>query len=193
MNFLSHLYLSGTSEGLLLGNYIADSVKGSDYKNYTPEIQQGIILHRHIDTFTDTHPIVEESKKRLRAKYHKYAAVIVDIYYDHFLAKNWSDYSNIPLHDYAQNVYTLIEKNYDTLPLKSQHFTEYMVHYNILEAYSRLEGIERVLKGMASRASFVSNMEHSIHDLEEHYDLFAEEFRLFFPELQQFVNAQIKI
>ncbi len=193
MNFLSHLYLSGTSEGLLLGNFIADSVKGSDYKNYAPEIQQGIILHRQIDTFTDTHLIVEESKKRLREKYHKYAAVIVDIYYDHFLAKNWSNYSNIPLHDYAQNVYRLIEKNKDILPEKSQHFTKYMVHYNILEAYSRLEGIDQVLKGMASRATFVSNMEHSIRELEEHYDLFAEEFRLFFPELQQFVNTQIKI
>ena len=68
-----------------------------------------------------------------------------------------------------------------------------MIHYNILEAYSRLEGIERVLQGMSKRAKFESNMEHAIHDLKEHYDLFENEFKLFFPELQQFVNAEIKI
>ena len=193
MNFLSHLFLSGSSEGLILGNFIADSVKGSAYKNYAPEIQQGIVLHRHIDTFTDSHPIVELSKERLRPVYHKYASVIVDVYYDHFLAANWSDYSAEPLHDYTQRIYALIQKNEAMLPLQSAQFTKYMVHYNILEAYSHLDGIDRVLKGMAKRTTFVSHMEKSVKDLEEHYALFENEFRLFFPELQQFVNGQINI
>jgi acyl carrier protein phosphodiesterase len=193
MNFLSHLYLSGNSEGLIIGNFIADSVKGSDYKNYSPEIQKGILLHRQIDTFTDSHPIVEESKKRLRPKYRKYASVIVDIFYDHFLAVNWKDFSPEELNDYAGKIYLLIQENHAILPPKSSHFTNYMVHYNILEAYSRMEGIEQVLKGMAHRAKFESNMEHAIHELKEHYHLFDKEFKLFFPELQQFVNAQISI
>jgi acyl carrier protein phosphodiesterase len=193
MNFLSHLYLSGNSEGLIIGNFIADSVKGSDYKNYSPEIQKGILLHRQIDTFTDTHLIVEESKQRLRTKYRKYAGVIVDIFYDHFLAANWKDFSDEGLNDYAQKIYSLISKNHPVLPEKSVHFTKYMIHYNILEAYSRLEGIDRVLKGMAQRTKFESNMEHAIHDLKEHYDLFDNEFKRFFPELKQFVNTQISI
>jgi acyl carrier protein phosphodiesterase len=191
MNFLSHLYLSGSSEGLIIGNFIADSVKGSDYKIYPPEIQKGILLHRQIDSYTDTHPIVEESKKRLREKYRKYASVIVDIFYDHFLAINWKDFSEEELNTYAQNIYVLMQQNQALLPLKSLHFTKYMISYNILEAYSRLEGIEQVLKGMAQRAKFESNMEHAIVDLKEHYHLFDNEFKLFFPELKQFVNTQL--
>jgi acyl carrier protein phosphodiesterase len=193
MNFLSHLYLSGNSEGLIIGNFIADSVKGSNYKNYSPEIQSGILLHRQIDTYTDSHLIVEESKKRLRPKYRKYSGVIVDIFYDHFLAANWQDFSKENLNEYAQKIYDLIQKNYNILPLNSIRFSNYMVQYNILEAYSRLEGIEQVLKGMARRAKFESNMEFAIRDLKEHYNLFEKEFRFFFPELQQFVNTQIGI
>ena len=193
MNFLSHLYLSGNSEGLIIGNFIADSVKGNAFLNFSPDIQKGILLHRKIDVFTDTHLIVEQSKKRLRQKYRKYASVIVDIYYDHYLAINWGTYSAVSLNDYTQNVYELIQKNTNQLPFKSQEFTKYMVQYNILSAYAELDGIERVLKGMSRRTTFESNMEHAIHDLKEHYVLFENEFKLFFPELQQFVNTQIEI
>ncbi len=193
MNFLSHLYLSGNSEGLIIGNFIADSVKGNAFLNFSPDIQKGILLHRKIDVFTDTHLIVEQSKKRLRQKYRKYASVIVDIYYDHYLAINWGTYSAVSLNDYTQNMYELIQKNTNQLPFKSQEFTKYMVQYNILSAYAELDGIERVLKGMSRRTTFESNMEHAIHDLKEHYVLFENEFKLFFPELQQFVNTQIKI
>lgn len=191
MNFLSHLYLSGESEGLIIGNFIADSVKGSTFNTFPEEIQKGIILHRKIDTFTDAHPIVEISKNRLRPKYKKYASVIIDIYYDHYLAINWDTYSQTPLKEYTQNVYSLIEKHKHTFPIKSQLFTKYMFEYDILSAYAHLEGIEKVLNGMSRRASFVSNMEHSIHDLKEHYPLFENEFKEFFPELQKFVNTQI--
>jgi acyl carrier protein phosphodiesterase len=191
MNFLAHIFLSGNSEGLIIGNFIADSVKGSDYKNYPPEIQKGILLHRMIDTFTDTHPVVEESKKRLRVKYRKYSSVIVDIYYDHYLAINWNNYSSTKLDHYTQNIYRIIKKNHSLLPEKSAQFAKYMFRYNILEAYSTFGGIEQVLKGMAARAKFESNMEFAIEDLKEHYLLFEKEFIIFFKELQEFVSSQI--
>ncbi|HEY0029804.1 MAG TPA: ACP phosphodiesterase [Bacteroidia bacterium] len=190
MNFLSHLYLSGNSKGLLIGNYIADSVKGSAFHDFPEEIKKGIILHRNIDTFTDTHPIVEESKSRLRQKYKKYAGVIVDVYYDHYLAANWNDYSEISLDEYTKTIYVLIDQHKHTFPLKSQQFTHYMLEHNILSAYARLEGIERVLEGMSRRTTFQSNMEYAIADLKEHYHLFENEFRLFFPELKQFVGSK---
>jgi acyl carrier protein phosphodiesterase len=191
MNFLAHLFLSGNSEGLIIGNFIADSVKGSDYKKYPPEIQKGILLHRMIDTFTDTHPVVEESKKRLRLKYRKYSSVIVDIYYDHYLAINWNNYSNTKLDNYTQNIYKIIQKNHSILPGKSAEFAKYMFRYNILEAYSTFSGIEQVLKGMAGRAKIESNMELAIEDLKEHYTLFEKEFIDFFKELQEFVNSKV--
>jgi acyl carrier protein phosphodiesterase len=193
MNFLSHLYLSGNSEGLIIGNFIADSVKGNAINDFPEEIRKGIILHRKIDTYTDSHPIVEQSKIRLREKYKKYAGVIVDIYYDHYLAINWSDYSTENFHTYTQNIYALIEQNRQHLPPKSAMFTKYMLEHNILSAYAKLEGIEKVLLGMSRRTTFESNMEHAIKDLKEHYNLFENEFRLFFPKLQQFVNLQIQI
>jgi acyl carrier protein phosphodiesterase len=191
MNFLSHIYLSGSSEGLIIGNFIADSVKGSNFNFFSDEVKQGILLHRKIDTFTDTHPVVEESKARLREKYRKYAGVIVDVYYDHFLAKNWNDYSAVSLNTYVQNIYRIIEENRAILPEKSAHFTDYMLRYNILEAYARLSGIEQVLRGMAGRTSFQSNMEFAIHDLKEHYHLFEEEFKRFFPELREYASSEI--
>jgi len=191
MNFLSHIFLSGNSEGLIIGNFIADSVKGTDYKLYSEEIQKGIILHRKIDTFTDAHNIVEQSKQRLRAKYRKYATVIVDIYYDHFLAANFRDYSPVELDVFTEKVYSIIRNNHAVLPEKSVQFTKYMMQHNILFNYSKLEGIEKVLYGMSRRARFVSNMELAIVDLKEHYPLFENEFKSFFPELQEYVRKEI--
>lgn len=189
MNFLAHLYLSGDDEELILGNFIADSVKGKQFLNYPPGVQKGILLHRKIDAFTDTHPIVDLSKERLRGRYRKYASVIVDVYYDHFLAANWKDYSNEELNTYAQNVYHLVQRNHFMLPERSAQFSMYMIRYNILEAYSRLEGIERVLQGMSKRARFESGMEHALEELSEHYIEFEKEFRAYFEELKKYVET----
>lgn len=192
MNFLSHLYLSGDSEGIIIGNFIADAVKGSNFIHFPKEVQKGIILHRKIDSFTDSHHIVELSKERLRNNYKKYASVIVDIYYDHYLAKNWEDYSDIGLQQFTQNIYTLVRQHHSILPEKSAHFAHYMMEYDILYHYSRLEGVQQVFNGMARRASFLSNMEHAVNDLQEHYFLFEEEFKLFFPELKQYIAEEMK-
>jgi acyl carrier protein phosphodiesterase len=88
MNFLAHLYLSGDDKDVMLGNLIADSVKGKDYLAYRPGIQEGILLHRKIDHFTDEHPVVERSKHLLRPKYHKFAGVVTDMFYDPTTGRN---------------------------------------------------------------------------------------------------------
>lgn len=192
MNFLSHLYLSGDSEGIILGNFIADAVKGNSFIHFPEEVQRGILLHRKIDSFTDTHSIVDQSKQRLRGNYKKYASVVVDIYYDHYLAKNWKDYSDIGLEQFTQNIYKLIQNNRSILPEKSAHFAKYMTEYNILFEYSRLEGVQQVFNGMARRTSFSSNMENAVHDLQEYYVLFEKEFRQFFPELKEYIANELK-
>ena len=193
MNFLAHIYLSGNSEGLIIGNYIADAVKGKQLDLFHSEITKGIILHRKIDTYTDTHAIVEKSKARLRPVYRKYASVIIDILYDHYLAANWKNYSDIPLFEYSKNIYGLIKKHEQILPEKSKLFMQYMIKNDILNAYSNLNGIEKVLKGMAQRTSFESNMNLSIKEIKEYYLLFEEEFYQFFPDIQQYVNQEINI
>ncbi len=193
MNFLAHIYLSGNSEGLIIGNYIADGIKGKQFDFFHAEITKGIILHRKIDTYTDTHAIVEKSKARLRPVYRKYASVIIDILYDHYLAANWKNYSDIPLLEYSKNIYGLIKKHEHILPEKSKLFMQYMIKNDILNAYSNLNGIEKVLKGMAQRTSFESNMNLSIKEIKEYYFLFEEEFYQFFPDIQQYVNQEINI
>jgi acyl carrier protein phosphodiesterase len=187
MNYLAHLFLSGEDEELMIGNFIADAVKGRQYKNYSDRVREGILLHRYIDSFTDSHSKVEESKKRLREKYRKYAPIIVDIYYDHFLALHWNKFSQHPLPDYSVHVYRILKNNLNELPLKSVQFLGYMMRNDILCAYATIEGVRQVLEGMAFRASFTSNMEHAAADLQEHYSAFEKEFLEFFPQLQKYV------
>lgn len=183
MNFLAHLYLSGDNPGVMVGNFIADHVVGKHYGNFSPEIIKGIEMHREIDRFTDSHLIVEEGKKRLRPVYHKYAPVIIDIFYDHFLAANWQDYSPVPLKEYSEQCYKIVMDNHIILPEGIKKMMPYMIDYDWLYNYSNLKGIERVLTGMSRRARFKSDMELSIIDLKEDYDLYEEEFKEFFPHI----------
>lgn len=185
MNFLAHLYLSGNSKSLRLGNFIADSVKGSAWLQYPKPIKRGIMLHRAIDDFTDSHPTVSKSKEIFREKYRHYAGVIVDIVYDHYLAKNWSDYSSIPLATYAQNVYREMEEQLDFMPEKAQYMLPFMIRHNWLEAYAQLSGIQQVLRGMANRTRFDSHMDEATQELKANYDSLQSDFEEFFPQLQQ--------
>ena len=107
MNFLAHIYLSFDDDMITLGNFFADHIRGNKFKHFPVQIQRGIQLHREIDTFTDSHPIAKQSSKRLHKNYSHYSRVIVDIYYDHFLAKHWSDYSEVSLKEYVENFYQL--------------------------------------------------------------------------------------
>ncbi|GLU44682.1 acyl carrier protein phosphodiesterase [Allomuricauda sp. NBRC 101325] len=190
MNFLAHIYLSFDDKEITLGNFFADHIRGNKYKHLPERIQKGILLHREIDTFTDAHPTVRQSSKRLHKNYSHYSRVIVDIYYDHFLAKNWGDYSDIPLDEYVENFYALLEDNYEILPMATKRMMPYMMADNWLLNYANLAGIERVLNGMNRRTENKSKMNFAILDLEEHYTDFENEFTSFFKELITFSNQK---
>ncbi len=186
MNHLAHLYLSQTDVNLMVGNFIADRVKGKDYQSYSEGIQKGIEMHRAIDTFTDEHPVVMQSKERLFPIYHKYASVIVDMFYDHILAKHWPDYSPIPLSLFAQNTYKVLQAKITEMPLASQQILHYMSTGDWLTAYATEEGMKRALSGLASRTKFESKMEYATEDLIRDYSLYEDEFVPFFKELIAF-------
>lgn len=183
MNFLAHIYLSGDNELITIGNFIADGIKGNDYKNFSKEFQIGILLHRHIDTFTDAHDTVRLSTKRLHEKYGHYSGVIVDILYDHFLAKNWHQYSDVPLVDYVENFYNSLEEHYDLLPMPIQKMMPYMMSNNWLLSYASIEGISKILEGMNRRTKNRSGMHEAVNELELYYTEFETEFTHFFEEL----------
>ncbi|MEJ8756581.1 ACP phosphodiesterase [Pontibacter sp. H259] len=188
MNYLAHLYLSGNDEELLLGNFIADAVKGNKAALYSPGIARGIKLHRLIDTYTDTHPVVSETKARLREKYKKYAPVVADLYFDHFLAKHFDRFANEPLEAYTQRAYTLINSHLPDLPERVQYFFPYMMEQNWLLGYAQIEGISRALTGLSRRTSFESGMETAGEELKLNYSFYQQEFEVFFPELEQYVT-----
>lgn len=191
MNFLAHIYLSGDNDFIKIGNFMSDGIRGNDYLNFPEEIKRGIILHRHIDTFTDAHPIYRKSKHRLHEKYGHYAGVIMDILYDHFLAKNWKQYSDEPLEDYAAKFYQSLKDNYGVLTEKTKNMMPYMMGRNWLVSYATVAGIEMILFQMDYRTKHRAHMQEAIAELQEFYLEFEEEFTLFFEELRHFVKEKL--
>lgn len=192
MNFLAHIFLSGNDPELMIGNFIGDFVKAGQLAGrYNPKIVMGIELHRAIDEYTDQHLVVQKSKDRLRPKYRHYSGVIVDMYYDHFLSKNWNDYHPDPLQNFADQFYQLMAVNKTALPEEVNHLMPFMTKGNWLVNYGTTEGIHRALSGMSRRTSFDSKMDEAIEDLSKHYILFEKEFREFFPQLWEFSKAWI--
>lgn len=191
MNFLAHIYLSGENDLVTIGNFIADGIKGKDYEKFPSDIQTGILLHRHIDTYTDAHKTVRLSTKRLHEKYGHYSGVIVDILYDHFLAKNWKKYNDTPLNKYVDTFYDSLNEHYDMLPLRIQKMMPYMITDNWLLNYASIEGISRVLGGMNRRTQNRSGMDKAVIELETFYEEFESEFTSFFNELITFSNLKL--
>ena len=190
MNFLAHIYLSGTDKELIIGNFIADSLKGKSYLKYPVGIQRGVVLHRAIDFYTDTHPTVRKSISRLFGTYGHYSGIIVDIIYDHFLASHWEKFSHVALDVFVSGFYELLQSHYPVLPKPVQQFLPYMIKDNWLLSYATLEGIGRILYQMNERTKRRSKMNFAIVELEEHYEDFETEFLSFFEELQIFVQAK---
>lgn len=191
MNFLAHIYLSGDNEMITIGNFIADGIKGKRYQNYPPAIQVGILLHREIDTFTDAHPTVRLSTKRLHKRYGHYSGVIVDILYDHFLAKNWSLYSETPLKIYVDDFYESLRIHSDLLPLRITNMMPYMLADNWLLNYAEIDGIQNVLNGMNRRTKNIAGMDRATDELKEFYQEFEDEFTSFFEELRLFSSEKL--
>lgn len=195
MNFLAHIFLSGSDEDLLIGNYIGDYVKGNEFNNYQISIRRGIILHRKIDTFTDTHPIVKSDKKLFSSVYHKYSGIITDIIYDHYLALEWDIYSNIPFVDFKNNIYDLLIYRINEMPTEIQSIVPKFVKNDWLGSYQNLEGIESVLIGMSKATSLPDESEYAMSTFRLHYEEIRHHFNQFFPMLIDYVayeNEKLK-
>ena len=192
MNFLAHQYLSGNNEGLRIGNFIGDFVKGNSWQNYPSDIQLGILLHRSIDDFTDHHEIVKESVSFLKPSLGRYSSIANDIFFDHFLAKQWGDYSSEFLDDFACNTYLIINKSLEILPEKTAYVLQYMENQNWLVNYQFINGIEKTMKGM-SRRTQQPLLENSHLTLIENYDAIKNCFDIFFPLLRNHVAEYLLI
>ena len=183
MNFLAHIYLSGNNQRVQIGNFMGDGIRGKDYTHFHPDIQLGVLLHRSIDTFTDFHPVFRQSKHRLVPKFNHFSGIIIDMFYDHFLAKEWELYHHESLQNFTQRFYQNLEVHKNELNIKTRDLLPYLTKQNWLERYAQLTDLQQILKQMDHRFSFKSNMYESVEDLYEHYYLFKQEFHLFFKDL----------
>jgi acyl carrier protein phosphodiesterase len=193
MNFLAHIYLSGDNDKVKIGNFIGDWVKGNDFKKYPADIQKGILIHRSIDSYTDNHPIVRMSKNRLNDKYHKYSGVIIDIFYDHFLAVDWHIFSTIPLKEFIDDLNSCLTTSMDILPENIQEFIPHFMKKRWLESYATPEGIEKVLAGMSQNTSLPDKTVDAIEILKTSYADFRKEFYDYFPQLINHIEEKFQV
>lgn len=188
LNYLAHLYLAGEDPEIVLGNFIADHVKGKQLQLFDPQIQTGIIMHRAIDRFTDGHPLVKAGILQLQPTFHKYAGVVLDMYYDHFLSSLWNRYSGMSLDDFTQSRFKILNSYHDRLPERSARLLYFMEKQNWLESYGTYDGLKQAFTGMARRTPFHSGMELAADYLWSEYTVFRDNFISYFPDLQAFVD-----
>lgn len=185
MNFLAHIQLSGEDQDLLTGNYLGDFVSKKEFEQLPEKIQKGVLLHRSIDTFTDKHELTKKSNRLLHEKHGKYAGVLSDIFYDHFLARHWRKFHHKDLQLFANETYYILEQYHSYFPDRAKSFYKYMCYYNILVQYKELEGIHKVLQGMAQRSTFGKHMSNGVQTLQEHYKDLEQNFLDFYPDLEK--------
>jgi len=191
MNFLGHIYLSGDDDQLIIGNFIADCVKGKKYLDYSEGIQKGILHHRIIDSFTDRNSNIQQIKMFLRPTYHLYSGVVTDLFVDHFLAANWLNFSEKPLPEFSEEVYTIFQLNYEILPQKIQGFLSNLIQRNRLLSYSEISGIEEALMIMAFKTSLPGKSTEAIRILKENYGELKTLSMQFITEISVFSKEEL--
>jgi len=190
MNYLAHLFLASNTGNAKLGGLLADFVRGDAKQRYSAEIQFEIHMHRLIDSYTDAHPVVLDSKKLVEEKKRRYMGIVLDVFYDHKLAQNWNTYSDISLSEFTQRAYRLLEENYALLPKPVRGFVPYMILEDWLESYKHMSGFTRAIRRLSGRLSKGDIMLDCISDVEEKYSAFSAGFDEFFPQLIHYVQAQ---
>ena len=192
MNFLAHAVLSFEHPDLIVGNFIADFVKGRAYLDYPENVSKGILLHREIDHYTDQHPQFRNSKTRLSSEFGHYSGVIVDMYFDHFLAANFHRFHRRTLEEFSNHVYQTVRSFDGTIPAKADYILHHMSRSNWLLSYRKISGIDQALKGMSRRTKFRSRLEFAGIALRENYHLYYTDFMIFFPKVLSFAQEKIR-
>ncbi len=187
MNYLAHLFLSDDSTDSIVGGLLGDFVKGALGDRYSADVCRGIELHRRVDAFTDSHAMVRLSKSHIPAERRRFAGIAVDIFYDHFLAKNWHVYSTVSLQDFSRRVYRALEERSDILPERLKQSLPVMIENDWLMSYRELRAIEAILVRTSRRLRRENPVAQTMVDLLTSYDDLETEFNNFFPDLIEFV------
>ncbi|MGK2907782.1 MAG: ACP phosphodiesterase [Desulfuromonadales bacterium] len=193
MNYLVHLYLAGEDAELQLGGLMGDFVKGSIPADYPERLAMGLHLHRRIDSLAQNSPHTRRSRQRLDPKFGHGRGIIIDIFYDHFLASAWADHSPEPLESYAANVYCILQRNHHQLPPDLQRVAARMIEHNWLVSYRQRKVVGQTLENIARRLSRPLPLAQGIDDLVAHEASLRQDFRDFMSEAIEFVQQEFAI
>ncbi len=193
MNFLAHVYLSGSDELIQLGNFSGDYVKGTNFSSFPEKVAVGLKMHRTIDSYTDSHPAFAESRKRLVPVYGRYAGVVVDIFYDHILATTWENYCDKPLIPYTRTFYYNMVRNFRYLPKEVKYFLPFVIQSGRLASYATTQGISEALTIMSRRTTLPDKTAAAINLLRADYNEFKSDFEVVFPFLIELVEREYGI
>ena len=193
MNYLAHIYLSGESDEIKVGNFIGDYVKGNRHQEYPDLVAYGIRLHRSIDSFTDSHADVREFINLLKPGYGRYAGIIADVFFDHFLAANWNEYSVYTLRQFAKHAHAVFLSHFLILPFRVKQFLPFLIQNKRLESYARQENLFQVLEIMSRYTSLPANSEWAMSMLQQEYAQFEALFQSFFTEITEYVESDFAV
>ena len=192
MNLVAHQYLSFNNPSIQLGNLLGEVVKGNKFNDYPDEIKKGILLHREIDSFTDSHEVVKRSTTYFHSTQHKYSPIIVDLIYDYFLIKHWDKFHSTSFKVFKENCYELFNFNFENFPPNLQEMLTYLLKHDWFENYSSIEGIQRTLTGISKRVNFENNLANTTPTLYLYETELEKDFLVFFPDLIEFSKEFIQ-
>ncbi|MGF6220413.1 ACP phosphodiesterase [Pseudomonas frederiksbergensis] len=187
MNYLAHLHLGGQRPGQMLGSLYGDFVKGRLQGQFDPEIEAAIQLHRSIDVFTDRHPRVDIALSRFSITRRRYAGIVLDVFFDHCLARDWELYADRPLAQFTSDVYRVLSAE-PQLPERLAKIAPHMVANDWLGSYREFAVLEQVLRGISRRLTRPEELAGAMQELRRLYEPLSEDFRLFYPQLQDFAQ-----
>jgi len=192
MNYLAHLYLSEDEEESVIGSIIADFVKGPLVDQYNSEILKAIAVHRKVDAFTDTHEMVLKSRRLFSSERRRFAGIIIDVAFDHFLAKNWSSYSSLELGEFINKSYAILKRYRKFLPGDLMFAVPKMIEEDWLGSYRYLEAIgitlDKISRRIERKFGRENNLSGAIEEVKSNYNELETNFKVFFPELISYVE-----
>ena len=188
MNYLAHIHLGGQRPGQLLGSLYGDFVKGRLQGQFAPEVEAAIQLHRRIDVFTDRHPLVDVALSRFSLTRRRYAGIVLDVFFDHCLARDWALYADRPLEVFTSDVYRALSSE-PQLPDRLARIAPYMVADDWLGSYREFDVLEQVLRGISRRLTRPEELAGAMQELRALYEPLSEDFSLFYPQLQLFAQS----
>lgn len=188
MNYLAHLLLSDNDEKIMVGNFIADWVKGSHHTQYPLGIQKGILMHRAIDSFTDQHPLHKHSRSFFAPSYGKFSGIVVDVLFDHFLSVHWLEYCKTNRTSFIEHSYDIMSRYRTFFPPRPKRLLSSIIHHDWMGAYVSFSGLEKVLQRMSRRTSLPPMTNDAIITLRLNYPEIDNDFKQFFKQLQDYVK-----